>query len=807
MRSFLPALAGLTALAACANGIARVHDDLLLNGPQSSDPTGAWLWFASLLLFVTALVLLPDSGNVHALRRAVGRAVRGPGTRYALGVLVIFALALVLRLWRLDTAPYNINPDEGDRAAEAIRILRGQLHPDVFFEGWYHIPVLYFWMLALPLKLFGVGYVQARLFGAVVSAASTALLFAMLHRHISRRAAWIAAPLAATLPIALESGRITNEGAPTALLWIAAAFLLLEGARTRRAWAWGLAGVAGAVSIYFYPSGRTWALVAAGFFAYHALGVFLRRDQRGALMGEGLALAMGAALAIGPYVAYDLLHPDVLTLRANQVAVFYGDNATRLPYYDPGMSRPELLWQQILHSVGVFGQFPDGSEFNPSTAPLFWGAYAVLFQVGLGWRLVGCLRDRRLFLFAAWFMVAFAGVVLTVETPSTLRLSAAIPLLPVFPALLLDAALGLWASPLARLAAGLVSRARHLPAQDAPRTSQLALDGALTLLVVVVAAQGVAFYFGPFAAHANQALGAGPNLWGRVVAAQPRSALVLSIGGESPMVNAGWVVLLAPDARRGEVKDPGFLLPFATSDRAPLAFVLGGEQAGYLPYLRAVYPHGHARTYVGTDGSATLYVYSVSAPAGRAPRERRGMPGPTETPAGTVRLLAPGEGLHVSVRTPQVQGASWRTGAIATCCLRDETGAIGPYMATWTGWVRAPRAGDYAFTVAARGAVDFAIDGHTLLHGDVQADPGPTVPRVRLRLARGLHRLRLVYTVTDGGPGSMELAWQPPGSALSIIPLRDLVPAPAPVHGVMGLAPGGVAPTVVLLQQTAPSIF
>jgi len=118
-----------------------------------------------------------------------------------------------------------------------------------------------------------------------------------------------------------------------------------------------------------------------------------------------------------------------------------------------------------------------------------------------------------------------------------------------------------------------------------------------------------------------------------------------------------------------------------------------------------------------------------------------------------------------------------------------------------------PRTGAYAFTVATRGTVDFAIDGRALLRGDVQTDPGPTVLRAPLRLSRGLHRLRLVYTVTDGSPGAMELAWQPPGSIPSIIPPRDLVPAPAPVQGPVGLALGGVVPIVVLLQQTAPSIF
>jgi len=101
--------------------------------------------------------------------------------------------------------------------------------------------------------------------------------------------------------------------------------------------------------------------------------------------------------------------------------------------------------------------------------------------------------------------------------------------------------------------------------------------------------------------------------------------------------------------------------------------------------------------------------------------------------------------------------------------------------------------------------VDFAIDGHTLLHEDVQADPGPSVPWVRPRLSRGLHRLRLVYTVADGGPGTMEMVWQPPGSLLSIIPPQDLVPAPA--QGPVGLAPSGVAPIIVLLQQTTPSSF
>lgn len=52
-------------------------------------------------------------------------------------------------------------------------------------------------------------------------------------------------------------------------------------------------------------------------------------------------------------------------------------------------------------------------------------------------------------------------------------------------------------------------------------------------------------------------------------------------------------------------------------------------------------------------------------------------PSPAETSAGVVRLLASGEGLRVSVSTPQVQGASWRTGAIATCCIALHTNLDG----------------------------------------------------------------------------------------------------------------------------------
>src|SRR6185312_7393471 len=193
-------------------------------------------------------------------------------------------------------------------------------------------------------------------------------------------------------------------------------------------------GMAGGFSIYFYPSAKLWAVLAAAYCVYlflHGLG-----GRRGAILGGALLAGLASLLVASPFLLNGLAHPQILFTRADEVSIFTRDNVQRLAYYDPHWSRFHLVLVQIARSMGLFSNIPS-IDIWPTGKPLMTGLLAVLTMLGLGWSSVRW-RDPRHVLLALWFWLGFVGVIVTVETPDVLRMGAAVPVLALFPALVLD---------------------------------------------------------------------------------------------------------------------------------------------------------------------------------------------------------------------------------------------------------------------------------------------------------------------------------------------------------------------------------
>ena len=165
---------------------------------------------------------------------------------------------------------------------------------------------------------------------------------------------------------------------------------------------------------------------------------------------------------------------------------------------------------------------------------------------------------------------------MTVETPNLQRMATAVPLLGLFPALVLD---------------DLARRAESIP-KASERLRLLARRGAtaaVALVACVLAWREGRFYFGEYAA-----MDAWPytRVEGATVAEQGKDAWVISLGNQFHMVNSGWVRLLAPFANRAGVLSPGSHLPLPITADRDLAFLVYRKQAYYLPYLAEILPGG-----------------------------------------------------------------------------------------------------------------------------------------------------------------------------------------------------------------------
>ncbi len=135
---------------------------------ENQSATTVFLWLLSPVLLLLGGILAGKS-TVHAPRWS---ATSWPRTRpgrmtLILVLIVLLAVAALSRFQGLDKVPYGINADEGDRAAVSIQIVRGQNTSSVFGTGWYHLSMVYFKLLALVMKYFGLNFAGARVLGAI----------------------------------------------------------------------------------------------------------------------------------------------------------------------------------------------------------------------------------------------------------------------------------------------------------------------------------------------------------------------------------------------------------------------------------------------------------------------------------------------------------------------------------------------------------------------------------------------------------------------------------------------------------------
>lgn len=106
--------------------------------------------------------------------------------------------------------------------------------------------------------------------------------------------------------------------------------------------------------------------------------------------------------------------------------------------------------------------------------------------------------------------------------------------------------------------------------------------------------------------------------------------------------------------------------------------------------------------------------------------------------------------------------------------------------AVFTGYIDAPSTGLYRFWLTSEDGSRLQIDGHDVLESDGWHGE-QTVSDV-VRLAAGLHRIRVYYASWWGAAAAIELRWRPPGEVERAVVATDLFRAdPALVERVIGV--------------------
>ncbi len=154
----------------------------------------------------------------------------------------------------------------------------------------------------VPYALFGAKLVALRSVALLFGLGCVAVLFVLLHRHASPRAAWIGALLLAFAPpgYAMSSCTLYGTHLEANLVTLVVFWILLEEQRARRGALTFALGCAAGFALWFGTS----AIVVIGVWLAHEFA----RDRLFFLRRRALGLALGFVVGLSPWIRYQLVH-------------------------------------------------------------------------------------------------------------------------------------------------------------------------------------------------------------------------------------------------------------------------------------------------------------------------------------------------------------------------------------------------------------------------------------------------------------------------------------------------------------------
>lgn len=306
-------------------------------------------------------------------------------------LLLILAMATILRIWRIDGIPPGFHFDEAFEGLEAWRILTEPGYRPVFLAGNFGVPPLNAYANAL---MFGLAQalggeagptamrLTAALFG-VAGVLAIYLLAAEMRRHEPDLPP--ALPLLSAASLALmrwhiHFSRIGIEPILVPLLWAGSAWLMLRGWRTGGWLSFLGAGVLMAAAAYTYQGAWVIPLLMVVLILHLAAGDRSRLAAR----WQPLVAAFGLALVLTlPLAHFFWQNPALLLLRPDQIDAF--DQASA--------SAPASLATNAWRTLRLFGpgqtgdldvrrNLPGESVLNLwQAAPFYLGLGLALWRV------------------------------------------------------------------------------------------------------------------------------------------------------------------------------------------------------------------------------------------------------------------------------------------------------------------------------------------------------------------------------------------------------------------------------------------
>lgn len=336
-------------------------------------------------------------------------------------VIVLTLVALLVRLIDLTGHPFVLNGSEASIGLDALAAANGALR-NPFAAGWLTNPTLPFFILALPVKLFGPSVLGIRILSPFIGAATIPVLYFCGRRWLGPHVALLAAIMLAGSHLHIHYSRLGLTNVWDPLLALLAFGLIYAAWRSGRRQSWLLAGVAVGLTPYLFTTAHLFPFM----LPLVLLALLLKRPYPPGYLRNLTAAAIMALVVAWPQFLFYRANPDIFMDRANALGIFQS-NWFLEESVRTGQNTADVLVGQIQQSIFAFQSGEDTSNaYNAGNSLLSFGpAVFLLAGVALAlWR----VRQLRYQLLLIWLGVTlFTAALLLQSPPSSHRLLIAVP--------------------------------------------------------------------------------------------------------------------------------------------------------------------------------------------------------------------------------------------------------------------------------------------------------------------------------------------------------------------------------------------
>ncbi len=721
------------------------------------DPDGALvLNCLSLTLFISAFWRLDRRARIGSPSPTSG-GMKGGMEFLLLGVIVV--VAAFMRGYRLEEMPYGVWYDAGEAALEAIKILQGQPFTPL---GVYspNNPSLFFYLLALAFKLFGVNPLTMRLLVAVIGTLTVVAFYFLIRLAFGQRTALIAASLLAVSSWHVNFSRFgMGYSTLVPLFEVTTLYYLLKGLRSGGKMDFALGGLMLGLGLYSHTSFRIFPFVILAYLLY---GFVLRRGGVRERLGGLVICVVICLLVFAPLGIYAVRHPEDFTRRMGQTSLFAWRKtaAGRIAALENNVRKHALMFNYRGDRNGRHG-LPGAPTLDLIAAPLL--------VLGFGYCLFRWLSPSH-FLLAIWFLVAMQAGILSLdwEAPQAARTIVAIPAVYALAAVPLGKAWEAWRKPhrvtalistlmvvALMLAAGYLNYDRYFNQQ---------MNNSEVFHAFSTADTAVAYYV-------NQM---GRESYRYYLQNQGTPAFRFLVNGLDRTL----------DERFFRIVDH---LPIREQSDKDAIYILEPWRVALSPesFFR-YYPQGVYQEIADPFGKTMFFTFSVK-------RED------VEAIQGLTGRYYAGEDLSGQ---PQL---TRRDAAIAFDWSSESPLGQEPFSVAWEGAIFVPQSGTYALGTRSAGSSQVRLDGRLIVDNPVQRAGEIELVESSLTAAKGWHSLGV--QCLDCAAGPMEFYWTATGKEPEIVPQESLCTVPLASNGLLGRYYQGTDWTELpVFQQVDPII-